>query len=92
MIKGYNAERSGVIQLFLKPGWFSGTPTSTGTSHGTWSPADTHIPLVWMGWGINQGKLTRPTNMSDIAPTLAALLRIQAPSGSIGQPIPEVIK
>ncbi|MDB5264318.1 MAG: alkaline phosphatase family protein [Adhaeribacter sp.] len=92
MIRGNHPERSGVIQLFLKPGWFSGSATSTGTSHGTWSPADTHIPLVWMGWGINQGKLTRPTNMSDIAPTLAALLRIQAPSGSIGQSISEVIK
>jgi hypothetical protein len=30
--------------------------------------------------------------MSDIAPTLAALLRIQAPSGAIGQPIVEVLK
>lgn len=92
MLKGNHPERSGVIQLFLKPGWYSGSPNATGTSHGTWSPVDTHIPLVWMGWGINQGKLIRPTHMSDIAPTLAALLRIQAPSGSIGEPIPEVIK
>ncbi|GEO03334.1 alkaline phosphatase family protein [Adhaeribacter aerolatus] len=92
MLRGNHPERSGVIQLFMKPGWYSGSANATGTSHGTWSPVDTHIPLVWMGWGINQGKLTRPTHMSDIAPTVAALLRIQAPSGSIGQPIPEVIK
>lgn len=92
MLKGNHPERSGVIQLFMKPGWYSGSPNATGTSHGTWSPVDTHIPLVWMGWGINQGRLNRPVNMSDIAPTLAALLRIQAPTGSIGKPIPEVIK
>jgi predicted AlkP superfamily pyrophosphatase or phosphodiesterase len=92
MIRGHNPERSGVIQLFLKPGWYSGAPNATGTSHGTWSPQDSHIPLVWMGWGIQQGRTARPTNMSDIAPTLAALLRIQAPSGAIGQPILEVLK
>ena len=92
MIKGHNPERSGVIQLFLKPGWYSGSPNATGTSHGTWSPQDSHIPLVWMGWGIQQGHTARPTNMSDIAPTLAALLRIQAPSGAIGTPILEVLK
>jgi arylsulfatase A-like enzyme len=92
MIKGYNPERSGVIQLFLKPGWYSGSPNATGASHGTWSPQDSHIPLVWMGWGVQQGRTARPTNMSDIAPTLAALLRIQAPSGSVGTPILEVLK
>ena len=92
MINGHHPERSGVIQLFLKPGWYSGAPNATGTSHGTWSPQDTHIPLVWMGWGIQPGRTVRPTHMSDIAPTLAALLRIQAPSGAIGQPIVEVLK
>jgi hypothetical protein len=30
--------------------------------------------------------------MTDIAPTLAALLRIQMPSGNIGKVITEVIK
>ncbi|CAA9240812.1 MAG: Alkaline phosphatase; Type I phosphodiesterase/nucleotide pyrophosphatase precursor [uncultured Adhaeribacter sp.] len=92
MINAYNPERSGVIQLFLKPGWFSGSANGTGTSHGTWSPQDSHIPLIWMGWGIKPGKTARPVNMSDITPTLAALLRIQVPGGSIGQPILEVLK
>ena len=30
--------------------------------------------------------------MTDIAPTVAALLKIQMPNGCIGQPIPEVLK
>lgn len=92
LISGYHPGRSGVIQLFLKPGWFSSTLNGTGTSHGTWSPQDSHIPLVWMGWGIQPGKTARPVNMSDIAPTLATLLRIQAPGGAIGKPIVEVLK
>jgi hypothetical protein len=45
-----------------------------------------------MGWGIRQGRTVRETYMTDIAPTLSALLRIQMPSGSIGQVIGEVVK
>jgi arylsulfatase A-like enzyme len=89
---GYNYKRSGPITIVLEPGWYSGSPTSTGTTHGSWNPYDAHIPLVWMGWGIKQGATNKPTNMSDIAPTLAGLLRIQTPNGSIGKPIEEVYK
>jgi len=90
IINGYNAEHSGVIQIILKPGWFSGHGT-TGTTHGTWNPYDTHIPLVFMGWGIKHGSLTRQTHMTDIAPTVASLLHIQAPNGNIGKTISEVL-
>jgi predicted AlkP superfamily pyrophosphatase or phosphodiesterase len=96
IINGYNSERSGAIQIILKPGWFTGHSPGdggpTGTTHGTWNPYDNHIPLVFMGWGINHGSLTRETHMTDIAATVAALLHIQAPNGSIGHPISEVIK
>jgi predicted AlkP superfamily pyrophosphatase or phosphodiesterase len=91
IINGYSKEHSGVIQIILKPGWFSYS-TTTGTTHGTWNPYDTHIPLLFMGWGIQHGTITRETHMTDIAPTVAALLHIQAPNGSIGHPISEVLK
>ncbi len=88
---GYFAERSGSIQIILKPGWFQGYGL-TGTTHGTWNPYDAHIPLVFMGWGINKGKSNKSVHMTDIAPTISALLHIQAPNGSIGEPILEVLK
>jgi predicted AlkP superfamily pyrophosphatase or phosphodiesterase len=91
MINGYNRERSGAIQIILKPGWYSGS-SQTGTTHGTWNPYDAHIPLVFMGWGIKHGHLERETHMTDISATVAALLHIQAPNGCIGQPISEVLK
>ncbi|MBS7564450.1 alkaline phosphatase family protein [Mucilaginibacter sp. Bleaf8] len=90
IINGYNPEHSGVIQIILKPGWFSGG--LTGTTHGTWNPYDAHIPLVFMGWGVKHGSLDRETHMTDISATIAALLHIQAPNGCIGQPITEVLK
>jgi predicted AlkP superfamily pyrophosphatase or phosphodiesterase len=96
VVNGYNPEHSGVIQILLFPGWFtghgSGDSGPTGTTHGTWNPYDTHIPLVFMGWGVQHGHLNRETHMTDIAPTVAALLHIQAPNGNIGKPIAEVLK
>ncbi len=89
-INGYNNKRSGTIQLIPYPAWFEGGYGGTGTTHGTWNPHDTHIPLVWMGWGIKPGKSNREVYMTDIAPTVAALLRIQMPNGAIGKPITEV--
>jgi predicted AlkP superfamily pyrophosphatase or phosphodiesterase len=90
IINGYNRERSGPITIVLKPGWYSGS--ATGTTHGSWNSYDAHIPLVWMGWGIKQGKSSKRVNMSDIAPTLAALLHIEAPNGCTGNSIDELIK
>jgi arylsulfatase A-like enzyme len=43
-----------------------------------------------MGWGIKPGKSNREVYMTDIAPTVAALLRIQMPNAAIGKPITEV--
>jgi predicted AlkP superfamily pyrophosphatase or phosphodiesterase len=96
IINGYNKDHSGDVQIILKPAYFtghgSGDTGPTGTTHGTWNPYDNHIPLVFMGWGIKHGSLTRETHMTDIAATIAALLHIQAPNGSIGHPISEVLK
>ena len=88
---GYFALRGGDVQIILKPNYME-TYGPTGTTHGLWNPYDAHIPLLWYGWGIKSGKTNRETYMTDIAPTLAALLHIQMPGGSIGKVISEVIK
>jgi len=85
---GYNARRSGDIYYVLEPNWFNGG--STGTTHGSWNPYDSHIPLVFMGWGIKPGATNKTHYMTDIAPTLAALLHIQMPNGTVGEPITEI--
>lgn len=90
IVNGYNRERSGSIQVIMKPGWYSGHG-KTGTTHGSWNPYDTHIPLLWYGAGIKKGQTHRTVNMTDIAPTLAALLRVQMPNGCIGQVITEIL-
>lgn len=87
-INGYHAKRSGDILVVKSAGWKIGS--MKGTSHSDWNPYDSHIPLVWMGNGIKPGKTNRTIGMTDIAPTLAAMLQIQMPSGCIGEVITEI--
>lgn len=91
IINGFHPKRSGDIQIILKPGYIDGY-SNTGTTHGLWNPYDSHIPLIWYGWGIKQGKTNRETYMTDVAATIAALLKIQMPSGSVGTVITEIMK
>jgi predicted AlkP superfamily pyrophosphatase or phosphodiesterase len=92
IINGYNTKRCGPVMIIPDPGWFGGQEGGTGTTHGNWNPYDTYIPLVFMGWNIKHGATNRNIRMSDISPTLAALLHIQMPNGSVGEVIREVLK
>ncbi|SOD11145.1 alkaline phosphatase PafA [Pedobacter xixiisoli] len=87
---GFNARRSGDVYIILDAGWY---PTlSPGTGHAAWNPYDSHIPNVFMGWGVKPGKTNKEYYMTDIAPTVSALLHIQQPSGAIGKVITELMK
>jgi len=44
-----------------------------------------------MGHGITTGRTYRTVAMTDIAPTLAAMMNIQMPSGSVGEVIIELL-
>ncbi|MDQ1095274.1 MULTISPECIES: alkaline phosphatase PafA [Chryseobacterium] len=90
IINGINRQRSGDIQLVAHDSMLP-SYAKTGTSHSVWNSYDSHIPLIFMGWGIEHGESNKAYNMTDIAPTVSALLKIQFPSGSIGNPITEVI-
>ena len=88
LTNGYNQRLSGDLQYLYMP--FYGS-YEKGASHGYWNPFDTHIPLVWFGWNIKKGKTSREVYMTDIAPTLAAMLKIQMPNASIGKVSEEVV-
>ncbi|WP_079667955.1 alkaline phosphatase PafA [Soonwooa buanensis] len=89
-INGYNWKRSGDIQMVTKDGYLA-YYAKKGTTHSVWNSYDAHIPLMFMGWKVKNGESNRPYYMTDIAPTLAQFLKIENPSGNIGQPIVEVL-
>ncbi len=88
LINGFFPYRSGDLQVIPLPNWFK--ENAKGTDHSVWNPYDSHIPLVWYGWKIPQGKTNKTYHMTDIAVTLAALLRVQMPNGAVGQAIEEI--
>ena len=89
---GYHPRRSGDILLFLEPGWyeFGKWSSPVGTTHGSWNPYDSHIPLVFYGWKVKHGSTSREVHITDIAPTVTQMLHIQQPNACVGEPIIEV--
>ncbi|GAB4050166.1 alkaline phosphatase PafA [Spirosoma litoris] len=85
-----HAKRSGDIQLVTEPGWIANG--GTGTDHGSPYHYDTHVPFVLYGWGITKGETLRHTTIADIAPTIASLLHILPPSGTVGNAVQEALK
>jgi predicted AlkP superfamily pyrophosphatase or phosphodiesterase len=90
IINGYYPNRSGDIFLLTKPGWVEGF--AKGTTHGTIYPYDTHIPLLFMGWKVKPASDYTEVNITDIAPTIAAMVKCQEPNGSIGKVITGLLK
>lgn len=88
---GFNVQRSGDVSVLLKPGWIELYSGTTGTTHGTSYSYDTHVPLLWYGWKIPPGSSAMPVSITDIAPTVADLLRISEPSEATGKPISDLL-
>lgn len=88
--RGYNAKRSGDLTFSLQPGWFNSR--ETGTTHGSSYKYDTHVPILFFGKGVNTGTSDVYHSITDLAPTLSILMKINFPSGATGQPVVEAIK
>ena len=86
---GYNQKLSGDVLYTLESGVISYGPK--GTTHGSGFNYDTHVPLLFYGNGIQSGKTYERTSVTDIAPTISALLGIAFPSGSTGAVIEKAI-
>lgn len=82
--RSYNAQRSGDVEVILEPYWIR---NATGATHGTPYNYDSHIPLIFMGPGIKAGRYAEPAALNDLAPSLATLLNVETPSGSVGRPL-----
>jgi Type I phosphodiesterase / nucleotide pyrophosphatase len=86
--KSWDRERSADLQFALKPYWMMTTGTAA-TTHGSAHPYDTNVPIMLYGprW-IAAGRSDVRVEVADIAPTLAQMLAIPAPSASEGKPLP----
>src|SRR5574341_2588632 len=86
--KTWDSERSADLAVVLKPYWMYASSTSM-TTHGSPHPYDTQVPILFYGprW-VKAGRIDSRVEVADIAPTLARILGIPAPSSSEGKPLP----
>ena len=92
MARGFHPMRSGNLLIVLKAGyalWPAGAPMAA--THGTPYNSDTFVPLIFAGPNVSGADISRRVGPEDIAPTIAAYLRIKPPSGSTGDVLEEVL-
>jgi predicted AlkP superfamily pyrophosphatase or phosphodiesterase len=88
IVRSFNSVRSGDLEILLEPYWIR---EPTGSTHGTPYSYDSHIPLIFMGPGIKAGRYVGPVALNDVAPSLATILDIETPSGSVGRALSEMM-
>ena len=81
--------RSGDLYVLPEPYYLF---DATGTSHGTPYTYDTHVPLIFWGLGVKPGTYRESVAVNDVAPTLAAMLGLTEPSGSVGRVLSEIFE
>jgi hypothetical protein len=86
---GFYGPRSADLELLPEPYFMFG---SSGTTHSTPYGYDNHVPLIFFGPGIPAGVHYEPVKVNDIAPTLAAILGVETPSGAVGRILPEIVR
>jgi arylsulfatase A-like enzyme len=84
---GFNVRRGPDIEVVTDPYWIvSDKPASHTSPYGY----DVHVPLIVMGPGIRAGRYDASIAVNDVAPTLAAILDVETPSGSAGRVLSEI--
>ncbi|MBI3682990.1 MAG: alkaline phosphatase family protein [Acidobacteria bacterium] len=64
---------------------------ASGTSHGLPFQYDAHIPVIFLGEGVQPGRYHKRIAANDIAPTLATMLEVEVPSGAVGRVLDEML-
>jgi arylsulfatase A-like enzyme len=88
--RSYHPRNSGQFFLQLAPGWTAEDPQDIA-AHAGGSRSDRHVPIMLVGKGVRAGRYYSEADLLDIAPTLSALLGIEAPSQAIGRVLEEAL-
>lgn len=83
--------RAGDLYLVPPPYQTIAEEAEHRVSHGSPWNYDSYVPLLFVSKNFRPQHINRLVQTTDIAPTLAMLLFIKAPSASVGHPLQEVI-
>ena len=87
VMNGFNPKRSPDLCVLPDPYWIV---TTAVTTHGTTNSYDSHVPVIFLGQGIRPGLYHASVAVNDVAPTLATILGVETPSGSMGRVLAEM--
>jgi len=87
----HHPERAGDIYVFQRPYWFMFDRGPAAAMHGSPWSYDTHVPIIFVGSGIDAIRVSRRVHPIDVAPTLSALLNISPPAAAEGSVLIEVV-
>lgn len=87
--KGYDPTQNGELYFVYKPAYIE--YSATGTSHGSPYTYDTHVPLLFYGWHVNKGETYDKKVITQIAPTVAQMLKITLPNSTESSVLLEVL-
>ena len=90
LANGIYPSRSGDITILLQSGWMEFD--HTGTTHGTPYDYDTHVPVLFWGGQIQHLISDEPVTITQIAPTVCQMLKIEFPSASTNLVLPGILK
>ncbi|MEP1934559.1 MAG: alkaline phosphatase family protein [Roseibium sp.] len=93
VLANFHPERSGDIYVVFEPHWFVGDfdGLHVASSHGSPWAYDTHVPIIFSRPGMKERRISRRVETVDLAPTVAAYLKIKAPSGTRGIVLSDVL-
>jgi len=89
--KMYFPKKAGDIYLVQPPYQFFSPREGSQVAHGSPWEYDSYIPLLFSHPSFKHKVVYRSVYSTDIAPTLAQLLMIKAPSAAVGSPLIEVL-
>ena len=87
---GFYTDRSPDLMIIPEPYLFF-RKEETGTTHASPFGYDTHVPLILMGTPFKAGNYHASVAVNDMAPTLATVVGVEIPSGSVGRILAEAL-
>jgi len=93
ILRNFHPKRSGDIYVVFEPNVFINDfdGLTVASTHGSPWRYDTFVPVIFAGADLKAGKVNRAITPYDVAPTLANYLGVKPPSGSIGNPLSEIV-
>jgi arylsulfatase A-like enzyme len=89
--RNHHPARSGDVYVVQEPYWFLFAGGPVVAMHGSPYRYDTHVPLIFAGSIIPAQRVHHRVNPVDVAPTIAALLKIGSPALARGTVLQEVV-